>query len=119
MGLIAYLNFLFLFMRHGIPILGLTAQNPLYAQATTLTYVTSVVISFMNVLSKRVGDTESIFSSYLWSNRRLLLGFAGSLGLVMFLVYSHPANSFLQTAPLTAGDWLYAGLAGLVYLAIY
>ncbi|MFH1012377.1 MAG: cation-transporting P-type ATPase [Candidatus Peregrinibacteria bacterium] len=119
MGLIAYLNFLLLFTRHGIPILSLTAENPLYARATTLTYVTSVVLSFMNILSKRVGDTESIFSSYLWSNRRLLIGFAISLGFVLLLVYTNVANTFLHMAPLTAGDWLFTAAGGLIYLAIY
>ena len=119
MGLIAYLNFLFLFTRHGIPILSMAADNPLYARATTLTYVTSVIISFMNILSKRVGDTESIFSSYLLSNRRLLISFALSLGFVLLLLYTNVANRFLQMAPLTMGDWLYAGIGGLVYLAIY
>lgn len=119
MGLIAYGNFLLLFTRSGISLTSLTDTNPLYARATTLTYVTLVIISFMNMLSKRVGDTESVFSPYLWSNRRLLGSFILSIGFVMLLVYTRAANNFMQMAPLTAMDWFLAGAGGLIFLSIY
>lgn len=119
MGIMAYGNFLLLLVRNNIPILSLTNTNPLYYRATTLTYVTLVLISFMNILSKRVDNTESVFGRYLWSNKRLLMSFAVTLGIISLLVYNHVPNKFLQMAPLTIADWLYAGLCALVYLMIY
>jgi P-type Ca2+ transporter type 2C len=119
MGTIGFANFLLLFQRNGFSPLNIQGSNPLYFRATTLTYVSLVVISWMNVLSKRTEETESVFSRYLWSNGRLLLSFVFSLLLVLGLVYIPIVQNFLSTAPLTLGDWLYAGLGGLVYLAIY
>lgn len=119
MGILGYFNFLLLLIRNGIPILSITSDNPIYARATTLTYVTLVFISFMNILSKRVGIKESVFSRYLWSNRRLLLSFGITLGILCFFAYSHIANTFLSMAPLTWPDWAYAALMALLYLMIY
>ncbi len=119
MGAIGFANFLLLFQRNGFSPWDIKDSNPLYFRATTLTYVSLVLISWVNILSKRTGDGESIFSRYLWSNGRLLLSFVFSLLLVFGLVYIPIVQDFLSTAPLTFSDWLYAGLGGLVYLAIY
>jgi P-type Ca2+ transporter type 2C len=119
MGAIGFANFLLLFQRNGFSPWNIQDSNPLYFRATTLTYVTLVVISWVNILSKRTDETESIFSRYLWSNGRLLLSFVFSLLLVCGLVYIPVVQNFLSTAPLTLNDWLYAGLGGLLYLAVY
>lgn len=73
----------------------------------------------MNILSRRVGPTESVFTRYLVSNKRLLLSFAVSLLFVFALVYVKAIAAFLQTAPLTIADWVSALLGGLAYLLIY
>lgn len=119
MGLIAYANFLLLFARNDIPLTGLTSANALYPRAMTITYATLVAVSFMNMLSKRVGSTETVFTSYLWANRRLLLSFVVSLGLVLLLIYGSKFNAFLQTSPLNISDWLYVLLGAVAYLLIY
>jgi len=119
MGAIAFLNFLGLFYRNGISFVGLEVTHPLYARATTLTYVTLVVISWVNILYKRISANESLFTRYVWSNWRLWVSIGVSLLLVFVLVYVPAPSQFLQTAPLTLGDWLYAGLGSLLYLAVY
>jgi len=119
MGAIGFANFLWLFQRNGFSPWGIQDSNPLYFRAITLTYVSLVLISWMNILSKRTADGESIFSRYLWSNGRLLLSFVFSLILVCGLVYIPIVQNFLSTAPLIWSDWLYAVLGALIYLAIY
>jgi P-type Ca2+ transporter type 2C len=119
MGLLAFANFLFLFFRSGLSPLHAQSGTLFYAEATTLTYVTLVLISFMNLLAKRVSDTDSVFSPYLWSNKRLLWSFGISFLFVLALVYVPLCNAFLQTAPLTLQDWLCAFVGALLFLAIY
>jgi Ca2+-transporting ATPase len=119
MGAIAFANFLFLFQRNGFNPWKIDAANPLYFRATTLTYVSLVFVSWMNVLSKRTEEKETVFNRYLWSNGRLLLSFVASLLLVCGLVYIPIVQNFLSTGSLTWGDWLYAAAGALIYLAIY
>ncbi len=119
MGLIAFVNFLFIFSRNGVSPLRIQTDTILYAEATTLTYVTLVLISFANLLAKRVDDDESVFSPYLWSNKRLLWGFAVSFLLVLALVYVPLFNAFLHMAPLTPQDWGCAFGGALLFLVIH
>lgn len=119
MGLFAFLNFVGLFYRNGISFIGLESTHPLYARATTLTYVTLAVVSWVNILYKRINPDESLFTRYLWSNRRLLLSIGISLLLVLMLVYTRVPSEFLQTAPLSGSDWLYAILGGGLYILVY
>jgi P-type Ca2+ transporter type 2C len=119
MGLIAFLNFIFFFYRNDSSPLNIQTDSLFYVQATTLTYVTLVLISFMNLLSKRVSDNESIFSPYLWSNKGLLWSFGISLLFVLALVYMPICNAFLNTAPLSLLDWIWALGGAILFLLIY
>ncbi|USN55687.1 MAG: cation transporting ATPase C-terminal domain-containing protein [Candidatus Peribacteria bacterium] len=53
----------------------------------TVTYLTIVLCQFMNILSRRVGEVQHVFTSYLWSNKRLLWSFVVSLAIIASLVY--------------------------------
>ena len=118
MGLIGFTNFLLLFYRNGISPFTVTGIDPFYLRATTLTYVTLVVVSWVNIMSLRAGS-ETVFSRYAWSNKRLFLGYLVSLLFVLALVYWPIAGDFLQTSPLTLVDWSYAILGGALYLFIH
>jgi Ca2+-transporting ATPase len=118
MGAIGYANFFYLFVREGVSLVNVSADNPFYLRATTLTYISIVFVQWMNILSRRAGGREFVLSSYLWSNKRLLTGYVISFGFLLLIVYSPFVSQFLGTAPLTLMDWSYAVLGGLVYLMI-
>lgn len=118
MGGIAYTNFLLFFVREHSSLQGLSTNSTLYLRATTLTYVSLVIVSWANILSRRAGGQESVFSKYLWSNKRLLLAYGLSLLFVLLIVYNPTVAVYLQTAPLSLVDWAYAVAGGLLYLAI-
>ena len=116
MGGLGYLNFMLLFKREGISPLNIATDNPFYLRATTLTYVTIVFVQWMNIMSRRTD--ESVFSSYIFSNRRLLIGYLISIFLILNISYNPYIAPFLYAGPLKILDWGYAFLMGLIYLFI-
>jgi P-type Ca2+ transporter type 2C len=118
MGALSYFNFLFLFAREGVSVTGISSDNPLYMRATILTFVTIVFCQWTNILSRRAGDTESVFTSYLWSNKRLLLSYGLSLLFMLNIVYNPYVAPFLYAAPMKIMDWIYAIIAAIIYLLI-
>lgn len=115
MGGIAFANYLLLFWREGVSPSGIEATDPLYMRATTMTYVCIALNQFMNILSRRAGN-ETVFTPYLWSNKRLILGFLISIICILLIVYHPLINQYLYTAPLTSTDWLYAIAGAALYL---
>jgi len=118
MGGIGYANFLFLFYRENVSPIGIASDNLFYMRATTLTYITIVFVQWANIMSRRAGGREFVLSSYLWSNKRLLLGFGISLFFLLNIVYNPFISQYIGTAPMTLIDWLYAIAGGLIYLII-
>lgn len=118
MGAIGYLNFLILFWREHVSPVNIPASDPFYMRATTMTYISIVFVQWANILSRRAGGQESVFSPYLWSNKRLLLSYGISTFFLLNIVYNPFVSQFLHTAPLTPLDWLYAVCGALLYLAI-
>ena len=118
MGGIGYMNFLLLFTRENVSPLHIETTNPFYLRAVTLTYVSIVMVQWANIMSRRAGGQESVFTPYLWSNKRLLLGYAISFFFILMIVYNPFVSQFLGTAPLTLLDWVCAVMGGLIYLMI-
>jgi Ca2+-transporting ATPase len=117
MGSVAYLNFMMLFYREGRS-LHIATDDPFYMRATTLTYISIVMVQWANIMSRRAGGRENAFTSYLWSNKRLLLGYAISLFFLLNIVYNPYVADFMHTAPLTWLDWTFAVGGGLFYMII-
>lgn len=115
---LAYLNFLFFFVRHDAPIVNANPDSKLYFSATILTYLTIVLCQFMNLMLVRSDAHESFFSRYLWSNKKLLGAFAISLFCILNIIYNPLIQPYFHAAPLSWSDWFYAILAALLYLAI-
>ncbi len=118
MGGIAYINFILIFIRENKSLQHISTDDPFYFKATTLTYISIVFVQWANILSRRAGGREFVISSYLWSNKRLLLGYAISLFFLLVIVYNPFISQFTRTAPLGLIDWAYALGGALVYLAI-
>lgn len=88
-----------------------------HQRAMTAAYIGIILCQFMNILSRRT--ERSVFTSYLWSNRALVLSYVASLGLILSIVYAPFMHYFLSTAPLAATDWIYPGLGALLFLSVH
>jgi len=117
MGALGFINFMFLFARENSSAVGIASDNPMYLRATTLTYVTIILAQWMNILSRRA-EGESVFTSYFWSNKRLLIGYLISLFFVLNISYNPYISQFLGTGPLTIIDWGFAVTAAIIFLLI-
>jgi magnesium-transporting ATPase (P-type) len=87
-------------------------------QATILTYVTLVFCQFINLLLVRTDDKDHFFTSYLWSNKKLLWAFGISMFCILNLVYNPLIQPYVRAHALSLGDWLTALVAAGVYLLI-
>ncbi len=85
----------------------LSADHPLYLQATTACLSTIIVMQIMNVFICR-HPTESVFHFAWLGNRLLLLGVATEIGLILLIVYTPWGNRLFGTAPISLDIWLYA-----------
>jgi Ca2+-transporting ATPase len=116
-GVLAYANFLLFFARHHLSPRFLDPTLPLYHQATTLTYLTLVLCLYVYLLFERSDRHERFFTSYLWSNRKLLIAFGVSFALITNVIYNPWLQPYLGSASLNVTDWLTALLCGGLYMA--
>ncbi len=89
-------------------------SDPLYRQATTVTFAAIVIAQVANVFACR-SERISVFRLGFFSNRFVLWGIAVELALLATIVYTPSANWLLGTGPLPAWVWppLIAGAIGL------
>jgi sodium/potassium-transporting ATPase subunit alpha len=89
-------------------------SDPLYRQATTVTFAAIVIAQVANVFACR-SERMSVFRLGFFSNRLVLWGIAVELALLAILVYTPSANWLLGTGPLPVWVWppLIAGAIGL------
>jgi len=113
-AVLAYANYLFYFARHHISPEHLSTSATPYMQATILTYVTIVLCQFMNLLLVR-SQGQPLFSSYLWSNKKLLAAFAVSAVLILNIVYNPLIQPYFGSGSLSGYDWLTAAAAATLY----
>jgi len=73
---------------HQVNASGLDTNSMIYASATSITYTTMMMCQYMNIISRRAGVTQHIFTPYLRANKKLLYAFAIGIGLIMMLIYT-------------------------------
>lgn len=88
-----------------------------HQRAMTAAYIGIMLCQFMNILSRRT--ERSVFTSYLWSNRALVLSYLISIGLILTIVYAPFVHYFLYTAPLALSDWTYPIMGALAFLCVH
>jgi Ca2+-transporting ATPase len=115
---LAYGNFLLFFHRHHFSPTYFSTHNAQYASATMLTYLTIVLCQFINLMLVRTDPREGFFSSYLWSNKKLLIAFGFSFFCILNLMYDPWVRPYFGAGPLSATDWLLAAAAAAIYLTI-
>ena len=117
-AVLAYGNFLFFFARNNLSPVFIDVTSSLYAQASILTYLTLVLCQFINLLLVRSDTHEKFFTSYLWSNRKLLAAFVISFFCIANIMYNPWVQPYFNAGPLSFGDWLTAVAAGAIYLSV-
>ncbi len=88
-----------------------------YEKAMTVTFVSIIFGNYANTLSTRTYGNA--LGKYLFSNRKLLLGFALSIICVLLIVYVPLLNLYFHTSSLMPVDWLFPLTAGGLCLIIY
>ncbi|HSX05915.1 MAG TPA: cation-transporting P-type ATPase [Candidatus Saccharimonadales bacterium] len=111
---LSYANFLLFFARNHLSPLHVATHAAPYLQASILTYVTLVLCQFMNLLLVR-SQGQPLFSSYLWSNKKLLSAFAISLFCILNIVYNPLVQPYFGAHSLSPADWLTAIAAATLY----
>ena len=114
---LAFLVFWYHIYSAGVSLSEISRSGELYMQATTMTYVTIVLIQFANIFSRRMGD-DSIRSSYFRSNRKLLWSCVISLIMIWLLIYIPAVASYMWFAALWFGDRMVSLVAVLVFLVV-
>lgn len=115
---IAYANYLFFFARHDLSPRYLDPSLPLYHQATTLTYLTLVLCLYVYLLFERSDTHEKFFTSYLWSNTKLLIAFGLSFVLIANIIYNPSVSPYFSAGPLSIVDWGTAIFCAGIYMSI-
>lgn len=83
----------------------LTANNPIYMQATTACLTAIIVTQVANVFACR-SFRESVFNIGFFSNRLIFIGIAFELILQVFIVYHPLGNKIFSTYPVSVTTWL-------------
>jgi Ca2+-transporting ATPase len=117
-SVLAYLNFLYFFVRHHISPRHFDLNLPIYHQATTLTYLTLVLCLYVYLMFERADSHEKFFTSYLWSNRKLLLAFGASFFLIANVIYNPWVQPYFSSGSLSLIDCLTAAACAGIYMIV-
>ncbi len=114
-GTLAFGNYLFYYWRRGLAADHIDPSSVLHMGATTMTYLTIVLAQLANILQRR--SEYGLFTRYQLHNRYLWGAMALSLTCVLTIIYT-PLAGYFHAAPLGFGDWLYAFVAVIIFVAI-
>lgn len=115
---LGYANFLFFFRRHHIDVTHISHTASVYMSATILTYLTIVLCQFASIMLVRSDEHESIFTRYLWSNKKLLIAFGLSLVCILNIIYNPLVRPYFNANSLGIIDWVYAILAAVLFFCV-
>ena len=116
MGGLAFLNF-YLF-NNRVAGGGLTETHPLYARATTITYLTIAFTQLTNIMSRRYAKI-SIFNKNIISNKIMVYSVLLSILMIITAIYTPFINQYLGFAGITLIDWGYVIGAAIVFLGAH
>lgn len=114
---VAFSNYLLYFITHGFTITTFSTATPYYAIATSVTYTSILFCQFANILSRRAG-TDSVFTPYLRSNKKLLIAFWISITCIMILIYAPIIHTYFGFGSMDIKDRLFPIGWGMVFLLI-
>lgn len=114
---IAFANYLLYIYFHWYTWTWFSADSVSYSIATSITYTSIIFCQFMNILSRRAG-TDSVFTPYLRSNKRLLFAFWLSLSCILVLIYCPIIHTYFSFWSMNIQDRLFPVVGGIVFLLI-
>lgn len=117
MWIFAFINYILYFVMNGYSPMNISTDTTIYLTATSVTYTSIVFIQFMNILSRRAGN-KSVFSKYLWSNKKLLFSFILSIWMVLVLIYVPAVSSYFWFGRMNLVDRIYPVVAWIIFLGI-
>ncbi|MFO7814819.1 MAG: cation-transporting P-type ATPase [Halanaerobiales bacterium] len=116
MGGLAFLNYYLFNSRIGS--VNLTEAHPLYARATTITYLTIAFTQLTNIMSRRY-EKISIFNKNILSNKVMVYSILISVLMITIAVYTPFINQYLGFAGITLIDWCYIIGAAMIFLGAH
>jgi len=118
MWLLWYAAYLLYFTLHGISAFGVDTWTIAYMTANSVTYTTVMMWQFANILSRRAWWIESVFSRYIWSNKKLLIAFSFSIVCVMLLIYNPIISWYFSFWAMQLIDWILPISWGIIFLLV-
>jgi len=118
MWLIAFTNYILYFVFHRIPYGSIDVSWVGYMTANAVTYTSIVLCQYTNILSRRTFNSDSIFTSYLWSNKKLLLAFLWWFVGMLVIMYVPWIKDFFWFGSMRLVDWLFPIAGAALYLSV-
>jgi len=117
-GFLAFTNFILFMQRQGITLTVDDTNILPYFQVTAIAYATIVFCQYINILQWRY-EHISLFNRNIFTNKILLSSIFVSIGLVIAAIYGPFISDFLLFSGISITDWLYVGLATLIFLIVF
>ena len=112
-----FISYIVYLVSNGHILTAIDTQSLYYAVATTVTYTSVLFCQFANILSRRAGE-KSVFTKYLWSNKRLLFAFSISLGCLWLLIYNPWISQYFWFGAMRLVDRMFPVASWIVFLLI-
>ena len=80
--------------------------------------LTIILCQFVNLFLVRSDEHEKVFTSYLWSNKKLLVAFGISFVLLGNIIYNPWVSPYFHAAALSLTDVLSAVAVAFIYCLI-
>jgi Ca2+-transporting ATPase len=117
-SVLAYSNYILFFARRHMSSVSVNMNHTVYHQATTLTYLSLVLCLYVYLMFERSDKKEGFFTSYLWTNKKLLLAFGASFFLIANIIYNPIVQPYFSSGSLNLTDWLTAIACAFIYACI-
>jgi Ca2+-transporting ATPase len=118
MWIIWFLSYILYFVFNWISLKWIETNTIIYMTGTSITYTSILFCQFANIFSRRAGLYDSVFTSYLRSNKKLLFAILISLICMMILIYFKPISSYFNFWAMSLQDRLFPIVWWLVFLFI-
>ena len=114
---IAFINYILYIFIHWFTLNTFTINTPYYTIATSITYTSILFCQFANILSRRAG-LQSVFTSYIRSNKALFYAFLISWVCMAILLYNPIVSWYMWFGHMKLIDRLFPVIGGIVFLLI-
>lgn len=89
-----------------------------YPVANAITYTSIVFCQYANILSRRTFNSDSVFSSYIRSNKKLLYAFLWWFIGMLILIYVPGIKDYFWFGSMSLTDWLFPIVGAALYLSV-